>query len=433
VNSISFKQINKLALPAIVSNIAEPLISLVDTSIIGHLGTNELGGVGLASSFFLLLVWVLSQTRSAISAIVSKYFGQQKTEEIKTLIPQAILINIVLGLLMLGLTLPFIEQIFRFYGADNALLIPAIEYFEIRVIGFPIVLATYALFGVFRGIQNTSWAMQISIIGGVSNLILDLILVYGIDGLIPSMGVKGAALASLISQVIMLVFAIVYFVRKTEFNFSIGKKVNPEIKNLLGMSANLFLRTVSLNIAFFVANKLATGYGAAYIAAHTIAINIWLFSSFFIDGYSNAGNAMAGKFLGQNDIVSLKLLGGKIARISALIGGALGLVYLVSYTFIGHLFTNENDVITVFESFFWIVIISQPINAIAFSYDGVFKGLGETKYLRNTLVLATFTCFLPVAFIGDYFGFQIYAIWGAFFSWMVYRGVSLWWKFGKMY
>ena len=98
--SISLKEINRLALPAILSGIAEPVIALIDTAFIGHIGTTALGGIGIGSSLFVLFVWVLTQTKTAISAIVSRHYGAQTLDQISTLIPQALLFVILLGVLV---------------------------------------------------------------------------------------------------------------------------------------------------------------------------------------------------------------------------------------------------------------------------------------------------------------------------------------------
>ena len=178
---MDYKEINKLAFPAIVAGVSEPLMALADTAIIGHLGTTELAGVGVGASLFLLLVWLLAQTKSAISAIVSRYYGMGKTNEIGTFIVQSLYFNIIVGILTIAATLCFVNYIFSFYNAMGELLEVAKSYYRIRVFGLPLALATYGLFGVFRGLQNTSWAMIISILGGMINVILDFILVYSID------------------------------------------------------------------------------------------------------------------------------------------------------------------------------------------------------------------------------------------------------------
>ena len=421
---ISFKEINKLAIPAILAGIAEPLISIADSAIVGHLGTEELGAVGISTSFFLLMVWGLSSMKSAISSIVANYYGKNELSEIKTLIPQAIVISTLIGLICYFVTVPISTSIFQFYEAKGKILILANDYFVIRAIGFPLTLATFSIFGVFRGYQNTVWAMIISLVGAAINVFLDYSMVYGEFGFV-QMGVEGAAWASVISQVFMLVSALVMLKIKLPNSYTFSIKPNKEMKQLLGMGGNLFLRTFALNIAYYLGNRFATSYGDEYIAAHTIAMNIWLFSSFFIDGYANAGNAIAGKIMGQGNKKLLYNTGIRIVRISMLIGLMLSAVYSLSYYYVVDFFTSDESVKTIFWSVFWMVIISQPINAISFALDGIFKGLGRAALLRNTLVLGTFLVYLPIIYLADYFNWQVFSIWTAFIFWMAFRGGSL--------
>jgi len=275
--------------------------------------------------------------------------------------------------------------------------------------------------------------MQISIIGGLVNLVLDFILVYGIPGFIPSLGVEGAAYASVISQILMLILVVRILYKRTQFRLNIVLKLNPEFRNMVIMSLNFFLRTIALNTAYFLGTKFTTSYGVEYIAAHTIAMNIWLFSAFFIDGYSGAGNALAGKYNGMGDYNALYKLGKTIMLFGLGIGSVLGVVYLLGYSIIGNLFTNESAVLDVFYSVFWLVILIQPLNGLAFGIDGIFKGLGEAKFLRNTLLISTLLVFIPTIFGLDYLGFGIQGVWWAFNFWMISRFLILFIKFRKQY
>ena len=430
---MDYKEINKLAFPAIVAGVSEPLMALADTAIIGHLGTTELAGVGVGASLFLLLVWLLAQTKSAISAIVSRYYGMGKTNEIGTFIVQSLYFNIIVGILTIAATLCFVNYIFSFYNAMGELLEVAKSYYRIRFFGLPLALATYGLFGVFRGLQNTSWAMIISILGGMINVILDFILVYGIDNIVPAIGAEGAAWASLIAQIIMFVVVIWLLIKKKLVSFTLRIKFDKNMGDFVRMFVNLLVRTAALNTAYFLGTKYATSYGEDYIAAHTMAMNIWLFSSFFIDGYATAGNAIAGKLLGQNNSDGIARIGKTIYRMSILVGTVLGLIYLGGYVVLGSIFSNDIAVITVFESIFWLVIISQPINGLSFGLDGIFKGLGKAALLRNTLLAATFIGFVPTLFLFDSLGFELHAVWFAFLVFMAFRGFILLWKFNKDY
>lgn len=436
MSKVSLKDINRIAVPAIIAGIAEPLISLTDLAIIGNVDKNPveaLAAVGLVGSFLSAIIWILAQTKTAISAIVSQHLGAKRLNAVKTLVPQTIALNFILSLIIYAATAILAEYIFRLYQADGLILDYAKSYYRIRALGFPLTLVTFAIFGVFRGLQNTSWAMKCSLVGGFINVVLTYILVYGIDGLFSGIHLTGAAIASLIAQLSMLLMALYYFFKKTPFHLKLSFTLNPLLRPLVLMSLNLFLRTLSLNIAIYVANAFATGYGNNYIAAQSILMNIWLFFSFFIDGYANAANAIGGKLFGERNFKSLWYLSIDISKYSIVVAFILILVCTILYEPIGLIFNKDSDVLDLFYQVFWVVLIMQPINALAFVFDGIFKGLGEAVFLRNVLLAATFLGFLPTIFISDYFGLQLYGVWIAFFVWMLIRSLSLIFKFRIKY
>lgn len=432
---VSLKEIHKLAFPAIIAGIAEPIISLSDIAIVGNVDINAtevLAAVGIAGSFISALIWILAQTKTAISSIVSKYLGANKLHELKKLVPQTIYTNLILSFVIYFISSAFSHQIFQLYNADGLILDYASSYFNIRALGFPLTLVTFSIFGVFRGMQNTIWAMYISIFGGIINISLDIILVFGL-GRIPAMGIEGAAYASLAAQFSMMLISIFLYLKNTPFGLRIYFNIHPELKSLMKMSLNLFIRALALNYAIYLANRYATSYGDEYIAAQTIAMNIWLFSSFFIDGYANAGNAIAGRLLGAKEYVKLWFLAKDLSKYSVLVAISLSIVYSTSYYALGKLFISEEKVLNVFYSVFWIVIAMQPLNAIAFTFDGIFKGLGQAVYLRNILLAATFFGFAPAIFIADYYDLGLYSVWIAFSIWMLIRSAGLFFKFKKLY
>ena len=425
IPKISFRQINKLAIPAIISGIAEPLLSITDTAIVGNIDINPteaLAAVGIAGSFISAIVWILAQTRSAISAIVAQYFGAGKLKDIEQLPAQIIAINVALSLVIYGITVFFVQNIFQLYNASGLILEQSVAYYEIRALGLPLTLFVFSVFGVFRGLQNTFWPMVISIIGASLNVALDFILVFGIEGYIPALHVEGAAWASVIAQGIMTILALILLLKKTPFSLKLSLPIHPEIKRLLSLSFNLIIRAISLNIALYLANAYATKYGSNYIAAQTIAFQIWLFFAFFIDGYSSVGSIMSGKFLGQKNYPQIWKLSRQLNVYTFVVSIFLAAMCFFWYKEIGLLFSRDPEVLTLFYSIFWIVIIMQPFNAIAFVFDGIFKGMAEAVTLRNTLLASTFLGFIPALLLGDHFDLRLYAIWIAFFVWMLLRG-----------
>lgn len=425
---VSFCHINKLALPALIAGVAEPLLSITDTAIVGNIDNNAteaLAAVGIAGSFLSALIWILAQTRSAISAIIAQYFGAKRLDEILTLPAQIIAINVGLSVLLYLITIAFVEFIFRLYNAEGLILNYTVSYYKIRAIGLPLTLFVFSVFGVFRGLQNTFWPMVISITGMLLNIGLDFVLVFGIEGIIPAMHIEGAAYASVIAQAVMAIMALGLFLKKTPFRFTFQLPFNKEIKRLLMLSLNLFIRAVSLNIAIYFANSYATAYGSNYIAAQTIAFQIWLFFAFFIDGYSSVGNIVSGRLLGEKDYKNLWLLSLDLSKYAVVIAFILAIVCFIFYNPIGNAFSNDNEVLEAFYAIFWIVLLMQPLNAVAFVFDGLFKGLAEAVTLRNTLLIATFLGFIPVLLVGDYFGLKLYAVWIAFTVWMFLRTIIL--------
>ena len=432
MNKISFKTINKLAVPSILAGIIEPVISITDTAIIGHVKefpTESLAAVGLVGSFMSALFWILAQTKNAISSIVSQHLGAKKLDRIKTLIPQVLLMNLLLGIILVFLTRIFAREIFELYAAKDRILEFSVSYYKIRVFGLIFTLITFTLFGIFRGLQNTYWAMLISLTGGFINIILDYILVYGIPGFINPMHIEGAAWASLTAQLVMMVLAISVFLGKTPFNLQVNKHIHNQIKRFLSMTGNLIIRTIALNTAIFLSNRYATSYGKNAIAVHVILTNIWLFTTFFLDGYADAGNSLSGKLYGEKDFKNLKKLAGKLLRYSEFVALGLAMFFIIFYKPIALLFTNEAKVIKLYEQVFWLVILMQPVGAVAFIFDGIFKGLGWVKFLRNMQLIATFVVFVPVLLILDTYGLQLYGVWTAFLLWMGVRAISLWWRF----
>jgi Na+-driven multidrug efflux pump len=231
----------------------------------------------------------------------------------------------------------------------------------------------------------------------------------------------------------MAIMAFILLLLKTDISLRLKLPAHPELARLVVMSLNLFVRALALNTALILAVREATDLGDQYIGAHTIAINIWLFAAFFIDGYGAAGNILGGKLLGAKDYKGLWKLAGKIIMYGAGVSLLLTVLGFVFYKPIGQLFSQEMSVLSAFYSIFIIVLLSFPMNTVAFVLDGLFKGLGEMRYLRNVLLTATFLGFVPVMFLCKIFNLGLYGIWIAFAVWMLIRGGALVWKFNQKF
>ena len=434
--SIKIYDIQKLAIPALISGIAEPILSITDTIIVGNMPENatiSLGAVGIVGSFISMLIWVFGQTRSVIASIIAQALGKKKLEEVKDLPAQGILIIIFSSFLIILLTYFSSESLFKFYNASGNLLKFCVEYFNIRVWGLPFTLLTIGIFGIFRGLQNTYYPMIIAIVGTILNIVLDIILVYGVEGFINPMFIQGAAYASLVAQVTMAFLAVILLYKKTNIKLAVKFPFNPKIKSFMQMFGNLVIRTASLNVTLYFCNAFATKYGDEFIAAYTIAINLWFLVAFIIDGYSSAGTILSGKLYGEKSYGVLMKFGNDLTKIGVKIGVIMCIIGCVFYYPLGRIFNNDPVVLEEFYNIFWIVLAMLPLCSIAFIFDGIYKGLGWMKDLRNVLLFSTFIIFVPFVILFDHYDLGLHGIFYAFTLWILSRSIPLIIKFRKTF
>jgi len=429
---ISRRSIFNIAIPATIAGIAEPLLSLTDTAIVGNIpeqGLVSLAAAGIVGSYLSMLIWVLGQSRAALASLSAQYLGKRQLDELKNLPAQALLINLGISFFLVLGSLFFMRPILELMNAQGTLLDYCESYFKIRIWGFPLTLITFAVFGMFRGLQNTFWPMIIAAVGAVLNVFLDYLFVFGWEGVVPAMYLEGAAWASLIAQAVMALLSLVLMYRKTNFRIRLQQELHPELKRYVRMSLHLFIRTLALNAALIYSVQTATALGNASIGAHTIAFNLWLFSAFLIDGFSSAANLMGGRFLGAKAYGSLQELIRKTSIYALVLSLLIMGTGIIFYESIGYLFSNDPEAVSLFKDIFFIVIAFMPLNALAFIYDGLFKGLGETKYLRNVLLTSSFFGFIPFVFLTHLWGWGLQGIWIGFGFWILLRYVALVIKF----
>lgn len=432
---VSYKSINKLAFPAIASGIVESVLSLTDMLVIGRVELDTIesvAAIGLVGTILSSFVWVFAQSQNALSTIISQYFGAKKLNRVHSLIPQSLFLNILIGLIILFIGVKYSYHILSWFKAEGSLLHYAQTYWNIRIIGFPFTLISFILFGAFRGIQNTYWAFICSLTGAILNAILTISLVHGIGDIIPAFHVEGAAMSSLISQFVILLMALYFYFFKSPLKFHISFKIHPDLGRFLSLSFDFVLRTASLNFAMYVANRMATSLGDVYMASHALIMNLWMFFAFFLDGYAHAGNAMAGRFLGEKNIPAVMELSKKVGKASVLLAVGIIVLGLATYPWVPYMFTNDAAIVSVFKQYFWLALLIQPINALAFAYDGIYKGLGLAKQLRNNIIIATFIGFIPASYISFELGLGMFAIWVGFYIWMSIRSFPLQYRLEKV-
>ena len=438
----TYRSIWKLALPAMLGGIVEPVLSLTDLAVVGNIGTDGFSGhhenlsavaaVGIAGSLISALVWIFAQMKSAISAVVSQAYGSMRMRVMASLIPQMIYFNAIVGILAMLTTFFTSAWVFEhLLSATGPVLEDATAYFNIRVLGFPLTLITFSVFGVFRGVQNTWWAMVISIVGGSINILLDFVFVLGWWNWVEPMGVEGAAWASFIAQIVMFLMTLYFLLYKSNIKLIHSLKINPEFVGLLLIAGNLVLRTITLNLALMLTHKFANIYGTVEAATHAVMLNLWMFSAFFLDAFATSANALAGKFLGAKNNEAMQRNLNRNLLLSLVVSFVLaGLLMIFDSQVMGLIIKNE-QVWGMYPIVLPLFALCLPINALAFTLDGVFKGMGKAKFLRNILFISTFFGFLPVLLIGHQIAPGLQIVWYAIIMWMLLRGFIPYFYFKK--
>ena len=193
------------------------------------------------------------------------------------------------------------------------------------------------------------------------------------------------------------------------------------------MSLDLFLRSLmmqaTLYFSYYVATRLGGGKESTIVATHTVLNQVWLFSVFLFDGFCSAGGVLSGRLYSSEQFASIRYMIRDLFFIVTGIGLGIAVVYFTLYIQIGEWLTKDADIRRLFYQTFWIVVLMQPINAIAFLFDGFYKGLGFTKTLRNAFLIATFLGFFPIYYFVEYaYHWGLMGIWIALLIWMLFRG-----------
>lgn len=416
------KEVSRLAIPAIISGLAEPIVTITDSALVGQISHQSLSAVNLSGLLIMIGVWLCSPLASTITSIAAK--NEQK--QYHSLIQSGLIIIFLLGISIAGVTALISPFIFNdFYHASDDIYTLALDYYYIRVLGIPFMLATYYLFGVFRGHQNTKWAMQITLLGSGVNILFDILLINGVGNFIPALGVEGAAIASVLSILFMFVCACIYYIDKLNYSIQFYISRSNALLKMMKSSGQLFIRTALLNSVILYSNRIATELGDYQIAAHSIASNLWMFAAYFIDGFANAAMAIAGKLQAKKDIKGLQELLSIVLKKGILISFVSIILFLLIYPFIPSIFNDTPAVIDAFAGIFIFILLSQPINSVAFILDGFLIGLGNMKTLQNAMIYATLCYGFSIFIFTYFFEMNLSYLWICLLLWMLARAATL--------
>jgi MATE family multidrug resistance protein len=415
------RDIMAIALPAIISNITTPLLGLIDTSIVGHIGSAAyIGAIAIGSAIFNMIYWLLGFLRMGSSGLTAQAYGANDSRRISLIIARAIIIALSTSAVIILASSPIAHIMLRFMGADTTTTLLARKYFSICIFGAPAVLSTFAVSGWFLGLQDSKTPMIIALITNISNIIISLVLVVVFD-----LKLVGVALGTVLSQWIAFGYAAYHILSHGMIDFKqISRRAlfnKAELTKLFRLNSDIFLRTLCLVMVTLWFTHAGASQEVNTLAANTILMQLFMLFSYFIDGFAYAGEAIAGKYYGRNELNSLNRLVNMLLKIGGIMSLCFSAIYLIGGDIIMHILTNNTDVIATAHDFLPWAACTPLLGFMAFTYDGIFIGLTWTRRMLYTMLasmLAFFTSYFAL-----YSTFGNHALWLSFCLYITSRSL----------
>ncbi|MFV0505459.1 MAG: MATE family efflux transporter [Bacteroidales bacterium] len=397
------KQIFRLTIPNIISNVTVPILGLVDTALMGHQKVNSelyLGAIALGTIIFNMIYWSSGFLRMSTSGFTSQAYGRDSKEDVSIELQRSLIVAFIIGVIVLLLQQPILDISLDLLNGTNRIKVLTSEYFGIRVWAAPAAIMLFAFNGWFLGMQNSKFPLYIALCINITNLALSYYLVKVWD-----MKSAGVALGTLIAQYAGLLLSIILLVCKYRFVFewfSLIKVLKlDKLADFMKVNGDIFVRTLCIITVFTFFNARSSAMGEVTLAANSLLLQFLMFFSFFMDGLAYAGETLVGKYVGQNDKPSLQILVKRLVFWSVVI--------MIGFTLINSLFgkdlidllTSEESIAVRQEAYSFVVWIALiPVASfMSFMWDGVYVGATKSKSMRNTLLLSTFLVFFPVYYL----------------------------------
>ncbi|MFF0184685.1 MATE family efflux transporter [Streptomyces sp. NPDC005244] len=414
------REIVALAVPAFGALVAEPLFVMADSAIVGHLGTAQLAGLGVASALLMTAVGVFVFLAYATTAAVARRVG---AGDLAAAIKQGmdgIWLALLIGVAVIAVTLPTAPSLMTLFGASDTAAPYATTYLRISAFGIPAMLVVLAATGVLRGLQDTRTPLYVAVGGFVANAALNGLLVYGVG-----LGIAGSAWGTVIAQWAMAAVYLYVVVRGARKH---GASLRPDaggIRACAQAGVPLLVRTLSLRAILLIATAVAARLGDAEMAAHQIILSLWSLLAFALDAIAIAGQAIIGRYLGAGDALGARDACRRMIHWGIATGTVLGLLVVATRSVFLPLFSGDAGVQGAALPALVVVALVQPICGVAFVLDGVLMGAGDGPYLARAMLL-TLAVFTPVALLVPVLGGGLTALWGAMALMMAMRMLTLW-------
>jgi MATE family, multidrug efflux pump len=394
------REVFALALPALGALAAEPLYVLVDTAIVGHLGTTQLAALAIAATVLSTAFTVFNFLTYGTTAQVSRLHGAGRDGEAAALGSQALWLAAAIGLGLLALIVLLAPAAVTLMGGEDDVADGAVLYLRIAAFGSPFFMLATAGQGFLRGMGDLRTPLVILVIAHMVNVGLELLFVYGFGW-----GLAGSAWGTVIAQVGMgLAFVAVQ--RRAGFEPPQLAKMRP----LMRIGSEIAVRTSALLGSFLVASAVLARVGAASLAAHQIAFQLFVFLALVLDALAIAAQVMVGRLLGAGDGARARAAASRVILWSVVVATGFGVVLAALGDVIPRAFTDDEAVIAQAQEIWWLFAALMPLNGAVFALDGILIGAGDTRFLMWGM-LAAAAVYVPVALLALHEGWGIVGVW----------------------
>ena len=413
------RRIARLAVPALGTLAVEPLYVLVDTAIVGRLGTVPLGGLAVASAVLGTVLPVCNFLAYGTTARVAFLTGRGDRRAAASVAAQGLwlcaLVGVPPALVVAAGTGPVVGLV----GGKGEIAAAARTYLLISCIGIPAVLVALVGHGYLRGVADTRTPLLIALAANVLNVVLEVVLVYGFD-----LGVAGSAWGTVVAQVGAAAWFVVLLRRRLLAAAAPLALVGAEVRRLLLAGRHLFLRTASLLATMAIATAVAARVGPSTLGGHQIALQVHLFIALALDGLAIPGQVLVGTLLGADDRAEARATSNRLVQLGVVGGILVAVLLVVSAPVLPKLFTHDAAVVDRARVALTIAGLVQLPGAIAFVLDGVLIGASDFRYLQWSMVVGLLV-FLPFAVLVPAVpSLGIVGVWTGLLAWMVARAVA---------
>ncbi len=371
------REIVRLAVPAFLALVAEPLFLLGDAAVVGHLGTEELAGLGIAATVLQTAVGLCVFLAYGTTASVARSLGAGDLRGALAQGVDGLWLATGLGVVLTGAGVALADPLVRLFGASAAVEEQAVAYLRVAVLGITPLLLMLAATGVLRGLQDTRTPLVVAVAGNAANLVLNVVLVYG-----AGLGIAGSALGSVLAQVGSAAALTLVVVRGARRERASLRPDVPGIRRSGRAGVALVVRTLTLRAALLVtAVAVTVGGTAGEIAAHQLAMTLWGFLAFVLDAVAIAAQAITGRYLGAGDVTAVREVTRRMVRWGWVGGAVTGVLLAAASPVLGPLFTGDPEVHDLLVPVLLVAALGQPMAGIVFVLDGVLIGAGDGRYL----------------------------------------------------